>query len=65
MKSDEFVDVYTKNKLKFDKVKETISKFDANNYRGDAEQLLLMNIKSKLEMCITKYENTDANKNSF
>lgn len=62
VKSDEFVDVYTKNKLKFDKVKETISKFDANNYRGDAEQLLLMNIKSKLEMCITKYENTDANK---
>lgn len=62
VKAEEYVDVYTKNKPKLDKVKEIIAKFDANNYRGDAEQLSLMNIKSKLEMCVNSYEKTDANK---
>lgn len=62
VKNSDFVDVYTKNKDKIEQIRTNISSFNANNYRGEVDQLTLMNIKSKLDMCISKYETTDANK---
>ena len=62
VKNDDYVDVYTKNKDKIEQVKKNISTFNANNYRGEVDQATLMNIKAKLDMCVSKYESTDANK---
>lgn len=62
VKNEGYVDVYTKNKSKIEKIRSNISSFNANNYRGDVDQTTLMSIKSKLDMCVSRYEETDANK---
>lgn len=62
VKSDSYVDVYTKNKEKIAEMKNSIASFDPNNYRGNIDQLDLISINSKLNICVSKYEETEANK---
>lgn len=62
VKSDGYVDVYTKNKEKLEQIRNSAASFNPNNYRGDVDQTDLIAIKSKLDMCVSKYEQTDANK---
>ncbi len=62
VKSEGYIDVYTKNKEKIEKIKNNASSFNPNFYRGEVDQTDLIAIKSKLDMCASKYEQTKANK---
>ncbi len=60
-KGDDYVDVYTKNISTIEQIKNNINSFNANNYRGRKDQLDLVSIKSRLDMCVSSFESTKAN----
>lgn len=62
VKSEGYVDVYTKNKEKIEEMKNSVASFDPNHYRGTLDQADLIKINSKINMCVSKYEQTEANK---
>lgn len=61
VKSDQFVDVYTKNKDVLAQIKNNISGFQANNFRGSNTQTDLLAIQSRINMCVNSFETTKAN----
>lgn len=61
IKNDNFVDVYTRNKGLLEQVKNNIAGFDANNFRGHPAQTDLLSMKSRIDMCISSFENSKAN----
>lgn len=62
VKSDSYVDVYTKNKPRLEQIKNNTASFDANNYRGSNIQSELISIKAKIDICVSSFESTKANK---
>lgn len=61
VKNDNYVDVYTKNKDKLEQIKKNANSFNPNQFRGDIDQINLMSVKANLDMCVSKYEDTQAN----
>lgn len=61
VKVDTAVDVYTKNQDKINQIKKNAASFNSNQYRGSADQLSLLSVKSNLDMCVAKFQQTEAN----
>lgn len=48
--------------VKLQEVKNIISSFNPNTYRGSKDKLMLMTINSKLKQCVTEFENEEFQK---
>ncbi len=61
-RGDNAVSAYEKNKGNLEEIKANSNSFDANKFKNNPNSFRLMSIKSNLDMCISKFEETDANK---
>lgn len=53
---------YEKNKEKLNEIKANVDIYDPNKFISNPNNITYMNVKSRLEQCVNKYNSTNANK---
>lgn len=53
---------YESNKSKIEEIKDNVSVYNPNDFKSNPNNLVYMNVKSRLDQCVDKYTVSDVNK---